>query len=129
MENELNRRLAEPVEKSYNITVVESEPALQSAPPGFSFEDDSKREVEMLKKKVQELADKSKRLEGENYELKGKLDAASKDINKWENKYEDENREKSKVAALLENEKGNYGRLKNEYNELKSQLAKVKEMG
>ena len=126
LENELNRRLAEPVEKSYNITVVESEPALQSAPPGFSFGvDPNKEEVEILRKKVQDLSDRNKRSEGEIYELKGKLDEASKDINKWEKKYEDENREKTKIAALLENEKGNYGRLKNEYNELKSQLAKA----
>lgn len=66
------------------------------------------------------MVDKSKWLEGENYELKGKFDVVSKDINKWENKYEDENREKSKIVVLFDNEKGNYGWFKNEYNELKS---------
>ena len=123
LENELNRRLSEPVETSYNITVVESEPALQSAPSGVSFGDYYlKDEIERLKKESDTLLEKNKLLEDDQNNLKRKLDAASHDINKWENKCEDENREKSKLAALLENEKENYGRLKNEYNELKSKL-------
>ncbi|KAJ7325996.1 hypothetical protein OS493_028718 [Desmophyllum pertusum] len=127
LENELNRRLAEPEEKSYNITVVESAPSLQSAPVlDFSFGDDGlKNENEMLRTKLAELGERYKGLEKENFDLKAKLDAATKDINKWENKYEDENREKNKMAAQLENEKGNYARLKNEYNDLKSKLAKA----
>ena len=64
LENELNKRLAEPEMKSYNVNVVESEPALQSAPE-MSFGDFGLRdENEMLRKNVEELNDKVKRLEG-----------------------------------------------------------------
>ena len=71
LENDLNRRLAEPELKSYNVNVVESTPVVESAPPGFSFGDDGLRdENEMLRKKVEELADKVKRLEGKSTRFK-----------------------------------------------------------
>ena len=67
LENELNKRLAEPELKTYNVNVVEIEPILESPPPGFSFGDNLLRdENEILKKKVEELSDKVKRLEGKN---------------------------------------------------------------
>ncbi|KAL9963858.1 hypothetical protein ACROYT_G027409 [Oculina patagonica] len=126
LENEHSRRLAATEESSYNITVVQSDLNLQSAPPEFSLGDDmGKEEKELLKMNLEELGVKVKRLEGENYDLKIKLDVASKDINKWENKYEDESRERNKITLQLENEKGIYGRLRNEYNDLKSKLAKA----
>ena len=67
LENDLNKRLAEPELKTYNVNVVESEPVLESAPPGFSFGDDMlKDENEMLRKKVEELSEKVKRIESKN---------------------------------------------------------------
>ena len=130
LENELNKRLAEAEESSYNITVVQSDVSLQSASPEVSAfvslgDDVFNEEKETLRKNVEELDIKVKRLEGENFDLKGKLDMVSKNVNKWENKYEEEMRERNKITIQLENEKGNYGRLKIEYNELKSKLAKA----
>lgn len=64
LEEELNKRLAEPEMKSYNIPVVESQPALESSP--FSFLDDSlKNDNELLQQKIKDLTEKVRRLEGE----------------------------------------------------------------
>ena len=130
LENELNRRLAEAEESSYNINVVQSDVSLQSSPPDVSAfvslgDDILNEEQKTLRKKFEELEVKVKQLEGENVHLRGKVDVVSKDVRKWENKYEEEVREKNSITIQLENEKGNYGRLKNECNELKSKLAKA----
>ena len=130
LENELYKRLAEAQESSYNITVVQSDVHLQTAPPEVSAfvslgDDMLDEEKKTLKKNFEELGVIVKRLEGENYDLKGKLDMVSKDVNNWENKYEEEIRERNKIAIQLESEKGNYGRLKNEHNDLISKLAKA----
>ena len=63
LENERNKLLAEPEMKSYNITVVESEPMLESAPISFSFEDDTFKDE--MNQKMKDLNDKVTRLEGE----------------------------------------------------------------
>ena len=63
LENELNRRLAEPELKTYNIDVVESAPVVESGPPGgFDFFVDD--ESEKLRIKVGELNNKVEELNG-----------------------------------------------------------------
>ena len=130
LENELNRRLAEAEESSHNIIVLQSDVSLQSAPPDVSAfvslgDDMLNEEEKTLRKSFEELDVKVKQLEGENFDLKGKLDMVSKDVRKWENRYEEEIRERNNITIQLENEKGNYGRLKIECNELKNKLAKA----
>ena len=130
LENELNRRLAEAAESSYSITVVQSDVSLESSPPDVSafvsLKDDMlNKDKKTLGKTFEELEVKVKQLEGENFDLKGKLDMVSKDVSRWENKYQEEIRERNNITIQLENEKGNYGRLKNECNELKRKLARA----
>ena len=63
LENELNRRMAEPELKTYNIDVVESAPVVESGPPGgFDFFVDD--ESETLRIKVGQLNSKVEELNG-----------------------------------------------------------------
>ena len=64
LEEELNRRLAEPEMKSYNIAVVESEPVLESSQFSF-FDEGLKNDNELLQQKIKDLTEKVRRLEGE----------------------------------------------------------------
>jgi len=133
LENELNKRQAQAEESSYNITVVQNDVSLQSAAPEVSAfvslgDDMSNEEKGTRRKNFEELSIKVKQLEGENYDLKGKLDIASKDRTRWENKYENEIRERNKITIQLESEMVNYGRLRNEHNDLISKMAKAERL-
>ena len=65
LEYELDKHSAESEIKSYNITVVENEPVLESAPNLFADDGLFKTENETLKQVIKELTSKVEQVQGE----------------------------------------------------------------